>query len=120
MEFTILGRVPSKKNSKQIFARQGRIIAIPSAKHKEWHTDASKQILGTYKKGIKAADIFITLYAPDARKGDLTNKAESVMDLLVDNGVLEDDNWFVCGDVRLKFGGIDKENPRVDIKIDVL
>ena len=60
--------------------------------------------------------ISIKIYAPDKRKADLTNKAESIMDLLVDNGKIEDDNWFVIGDIRLLFGGVDKVNPRAEIE----
>ena len=32
---------------------------------------------------------------------DLTNKAESIMDMLVAAQILEDDNWFVTGPVLL-------------------
>ena len=36
--------------------------------------------------------IILHISAPTLRKYDLTNKAESVMDLMVDYGLLEDDN----------------------------
>ena len=39
------------------------------------------------------------------------------MDLFVDTGILSDDNWFVVGDIHLKFGGVDKLNPRVEVGI---
>lgn len=39
------------------------------------------------------------------------------MDLLVDCGILPDDNWYICGDIRLKFGGVDAQNPRTEITI---
>jgi Holliday junction resolvase RusA-like endonuclease len=32
----------------------------------------------------------------DNRRRDLTNMAESVMDLLVDYGVIADDRWQIC------------------------
>lgn len=53
---------------------------------------------------------------PDHRRCDLTNKAESVMDLLVDNGFIEDDCWQITGLIELSCGGVDKENPRVEIE----
>lgn len=59
----------------------------------------------------------LTFFAPDKRATDLSNKAESVMDLLVDNRVIEDDNWFVCPDLHLKFGGVDTLKPRCEIEI---
>ena len=117
MIITLLGRVPSKKNSKQIFCRGNRPTAIPSAKHKEWHIDASKQLIGVDKIPPNR-EILFTLYAPDNRKGDLSNKWESVADLLVDNSIIEDDNWFVMDDIRMKFGGVDKDNPRVILEIN--
>jgi hypothetical protein len=39
------------------------------------------------------------------------------MDLLVDCGIIEDDNWFVVPEVRAKFGGVDKDNSRAEITI---
>lgn len=48
---------------------------------------------------------------------DLTNKAESVMDLLVDCGIIVDDSWQVVEKLTLRIGGIDKKNPRVVVEI---
>lgn len=90
-------------------------MMFPSAKHKEWHTDASIQLRGVNKIPPNTPLTFI-MYAPDARKADLSNKWESVADLLVDNGIVEDDNWFIMGDIRMIFGGIDKDNPRCYIE----
>jgi Holliday junction resolvase RusA-like endonuclease len=55
---------------------------------------------------------------PDAIRADLTNKAESIMDLLVDAGVLQDDNWNVVPEVILRCKGIDRTNPRAEITIE--
>lgn len=110
MVLTILGRIPSKKNSR-INTRSG--MSFPSSKYTAWHKDASLQIKQAQKQSQKG--FVLTFYMPDNRRTDLTNKAESVMDLLVDNGVLEDDCWQVTGDVSLVPGGIDKSNPRVEI-----
>lgn len=113
MKIKLTGRIPSKKNSKIISCRGSRPMMFPSAKHKEWHTDAMKQLAGykldgleSFKNGTK---ITITFFFPDNRKSDLTNKAESVMDLLVDFGIIEDDSWICVPDLHLKFGGVDKE-----------
>lgn len=119
IKFSIKGRIPSKKNSRNIFNRGGRIINVPSAKHQEWHDNAEWQIPIEAQQGFDKCSIELTIFAPDKRPGDLTNKAESVMDLLVDVGVLADDNWYVCSDLHLKFGGIDKQNPRAEIVIHV-
>lgn len=115
-KITINGRVPSKKNSKIMRCFGSRPMLLPSKNYKDWHKEASKSLVGTSKvENIES--IKLTIYAPDRRAGDLTNKAESIMDLLVDNGVIEDDNWNVVPSVILCFGGVDKENPRVEIEI---
>lgn len=91
---------------------------IPGKDYEAWHKDAEKQIATQRpKKGVRPGKIAITFYPPDRVRGDLTNKAESVMDLLVDAGVIEDDNWFVVPEVTLFFGEVDRKNPRAEIKI---
>lgn len=114
----VRGRIPSKKNSKRVFARGNRVIVIPSENHKVWHEEQSYRIKKFRpKKPIEKCEVEIVFYAPDKRKADLTNKAESLMDLLVDNDIIVDDNWFVCGDLHLHFGGVDKINPMAKIII---
>lgn len=110
----LYGRIPSLKNSKIISCRGSRPMMFPSQKHKEWHEDATKQLIGKLPLPPNVPILF-TIYAPDSRKADLSNKWESVADLLVDCGLIEDDNWFVLDDVRMKFGGIDKDNPRAEL-----
>jgi len=93
-----VGRVPSKKNSKRIFRRGGRTIVIPSKIHEKWH----KQCMIDLKEGglpnipIQRVKVCkCTIYYPDHHAADNTNKVESIHDLLVDVGILIDDNWKV-------------------------
>lgn len=121
MTYIITGDVPSKKNSRNIFSRQGKIFNIPNRKHQEWHEYAMWQLRQFSKNRTpiyNIASIQITFYPSHKRKSDLSNKAESVMDLLVDAGVIEDDNWFEVPALLLGFGGVDKENPRCEIVIN--
>lgn len=91
---------------------------IPSVAYTTWHTIAMTQ-LDSYKgetiNDVERVELFF--YAPDRRRSDLTNKAESVMDLLVDKGILEDDNWWLVSKIELNFMGVDKLNPRCEISI---
>jgi len=109
----INGRIPSKKNSR-ITTRTGR--SFPSKQYTIWHKDASYQLL--QQNPLKSefwtsgGHLNLIFFMPDNRKADLTNKAESIMDLLVDNGWLEDDSWQVVAKLTLECGGVDKENPR--------
>ncbi len=98
-------------------------MLLSSKKYQEWHSEAStqirRQLISSKFAGNADAprNVQITLFSPDRRKADLTNKAESIMDLLVDNGVLADDNWFNVPSVFLVFGGVEKENPRAEVEI---
>lgn len=101
--FKLEGVIPPKKNSKQIFVnpRTKRLTVIPSKRHKEWHKHASLQ-LAVQKNNldlpIKECEYLeVTLFYADKRGRDNTNIVESVHDLLVDNGILDDDKWQVTG-----------------------
>lgn len=107
---TINGIIPSKKNSR-INTRSGR--SFPSAAYTKWHKEAIK----TAKQApiiIGACFIDIYFFLPDYRRRDLTNMAESIMDLLVDAGIIKDDCWTVVEKLQLH-GCLDKDNPRAVI-----
>lgn len=96
--FFLKGRIPSKKNSKQIIpnkSKKGRpFFLVSSQKHKEWHKDAVAQLSMQHPRKFENIDnIIINFTFGDKRKTDLSNKAESVMDLLVDTNIINDDNW---------------------------
>ena len=123
----LAGRIPSKKNSKQVVFVRGRRLIIPSKQYAEWHKVQSRELItfknhtfvwGDKKLPLKEVTIEMTITFPDNRASDLTNKAESVMDLLVDNGILEDDNHKVCKKIVIESGGVDKERAGVVITIN--
>lgn len=119
LQIIIKGRVPSKKNSRNLFVRGGKLFNIPSKRYKEWHNEASKQIENYIPTEPiqKVKHISIHFWAPDKRKTDLTNKAESILDLLVDSKVIADDNWFIVNSIALFFAEVDREDPRCEIAI---
>lgn len=108
----IYGSCPSKKNSR-INTRSGR--SFPSSKYTAWHKEASAQVAGC-KQIPNGSTLTISFIAGDKRKFDLTNKAESIMDMFVDNGILEDDNYSIIPTLILKYGGYEKDKPRVEIE----
>ncbi|NCB95586.1 MAG: RusA family crossover junction endodeoxyribonuclease [Negativicutes bacterium] len=115
------GRIPSKKNSKQIIRRGNRSMLVSSRAHSIWHTDAMWQLKEQRTRPMEGKiGIEMMFYFPDKRRADLTNKAESIMDLLVDAGIIEDDNANVCPEVLLRFGGVDRERPRVEVSLVAL
>lgn len=125
MMFIISGSTPSKKNSKQIIYVRGKPMIVSSDNYQVWHRDAVTQVsqqiikkrLSNHLPLKKVEKISVTFFAKDKRKFDLSNKIESVNDLLVDVGVLEDDNYEVLPSLEVTYGGIDKVNPRAEIDI---
>ena len=120
-KITIEGIIPSKKNSRMTFCRGGRPISLPSNRHRDWHKDASLQLKNQNipEDPILHCTIAMTIFAKDKRRFDLSNRFESVADLLVDCGVLADDSVDVLPDVRMIYGGIDRTKPRAEIEIEV-
>jgi hypothetical protein len=111
-KITLLGIIPSKKNSR-INTRSG--LSFPSAKYTAWHKDAVKQLQGVKPIPSKTPLVF-TYYSDSMRSGDLSNKWQSVEDTFTDCGIITDDNWWELPDLHLKFGGVDKLNPRGEIE----
>lgn len=115
------GTIPSKKNSRMLFVRNGRIINLPQKRYEEWHKTALqslKKIAPRLSDSIE--EVHLTIYSENKRKFDLTNKAESIMDLLVDAGIILDDNYEVIPKITIKYGGVSKEDPRCEIEIHLL
>jgi hypothetical protein len=113
---TIPGRIPSKKNSKQWIIRGSKRFLVPSNEHRAWHDGALWMLKGAEKVG-ETEWIRARFFFPDNRVKDLSNAWESVGDLLVDAGILADDCWQKTGPLMLEPGGIDKENPRVELEL---
>ena len=114
--FFIEGNTPSKKNSRQIFAKGSRLINIPSKRYKEWHDQALKQLkgFGELKPPYK---IYMNYWMKDNRRADLDNKMASVLDLLQDAGIIEDDCWQKLELIQATSGGISRDCPRVKVEI---
>lgn len=119
-EITLYGNVPSKKNSKRRVQRGHHVFMIPSQAHEDWHGLQIHVARNTWKgkEPLQKVEFMELIFTADSkRRSDLSNKAESVMDLLVDAGILLDDNWFVVPELILRLDGIDKKEPKVVIRI---
>ena len=122
ISLVVHGNTPSKKNQRiSIRTKQGRMLNIPSNKYREWHKVAEDDLYGqkTPHSEVLPLEVVssttLTFFSPNKRKYDLSNKSESIMDLLVDCGFLEDDNWAVVHKLEIVHGGVDRENPRCEI-----
>lgn len=132
--FCTVGDTPSKKNSRKLVCRGSRPFSFPSDSFERWHRanlerlEANPELyvgttysLPTFCEldlplvGVKA--ISIDLWSSTARLADCSNKAESVLDLLVDTAIIADDNWREVPTVVLAFNGVDREEPRAEVNI---
>ena len=107
----LTGNIPPKKNARQLVYVRGRPLFLPSKRHKEWEQDALTQLKAqeTPVLGLsEGVSITYNLKAKDRRKKDASNTIESINDLLVKYGILEDDNWFVIEKMTINIVEIDK------------
>lgn len=94
---------------------KGRPILFPSKNYTAWHKEQIDPLRDA--KDQQGIDIplstvrLVTVHftASTRHKWDLSNKLESIMDILVDVGVLEDDNYEVVPEIHIKYDGYDKE-----------
>ena len=126
IKFEILGNTPSKKNTKNVVfighkcklcGKGKRVVVLPPKNYNQWYVSAKKQILELNLPKISyPANITFYFYRKSSHRFDYNNISQSVLDLLVDMNVLQDDSAeFVtpifCGYEK------DKDNPRVLVSI---
>ena len=98
IEFRLDGIVPSKKNSRSLFMRDGAQQNVPSAKYAKWHKatwlELQPQIKGL-STPIAVEPLYIAYFftMPDYTRRDLSNMIQSIEDLLKDMNVITDDAW---------------------------
>ncbi len=117
LKIVFQGIPPSKKNSKQWIFRGGRRYLVPSENHNAWHEENMWLLKKVKSKFETVSIIKIVFYPKDKIRRDLTNVTESLMDILVDAGIIKDDNWFVVAEINLKLGEVVSENARVELEI---
>ena len=120
LDIKIKGQCRSKKNSKRIFCRGKFPTVLPSKAHEDWHQTTSESFKMPPGKVFPLQtthSVTLTFFSKTKRSWDLSNMAESIMDFLVDVGVLKDDNYNVVPNLQLIYGGLARSNPRVEIEI---
>lgn len=117
LKITLLGETPSKKNSRNLFIRNGRIINIPSQRHQVWETDVLSQLKAYRGQPAGKVAVIYQFYVKDNGKRDLDNMIASVNDVLVKAHLLADDSW-QCLSIGAADAEIDRANPRVEVEIE--
>lgn len=120
LHITFHGNIPSKKNSKQIVCRGNRPMLLPSKSYDTWHKECMEFLRGSKAQNLPRRDVFrcieVQMYHKLNKDGtepkkrfDLSNKFESIADLLVDAGIITDDDYKVLPQVVITFGGYREE-----------
>ena len=121
IKLTYYGRVLSKKNSKQIIRKRSGapvIVSNPAAKANE--NDMVDQFsIQTIRqtKPVKRCKISVEVYQPTAQRRDLDNQLTAILDALVKAEVIADDSFKCVIEEKVRFGGIDKNEPRAIVII---
>ena len=108
----------TKKNSQRIVYRGNHPIILPSAKYKEYETNA-----GWYIKPLGIdypVNVRCLYFMPTKRLCDLVNLQEATLDVLVKYGAIKDDNSRIVVSMDGSRVLYDKENPRTEIYIERL
>jgi Holliday junction resolvase RusA-like endonuclease len=123
MKLTISGNVPSQKNGKEIAINRktGQRFIRSNDRVKEWQESAALE-LSTQFKGLVVTDYPIALalifWFDNKRRHDLDNAAAGVMDALAKAEIIVDDNVNYVECLTLQYGGLSRDNPRVEIYLD--
>jgi len=119
----IKGRIPSKKNSLRRMKFGKKVVTIASKEYIDWERTAVVLFAALVSgRGLplpfKRVSVDVAITFPDRRRTDMSNKIEGLMDSLVKAGVIEDDNWTVVPDLRVRALGHDpvRAGARITIK----
>lgn len=117
IDITLKGRPATKKNSGRIVFKNGKRIIIPSEAYENYENSCLWQLAG---KKLHISGIIVVeckYYLPNKRSWpDLIGLLQATSDILVKAKVIDDDKW-ICSYGDSCIAGIDKENPRAEIRI---
>lgn len=117
IDITLKGRPTTKKNSGRIISRNGKSIIIPSEAYKNYEDACMWQLAG---KKLHISGIVVVeckYYLPNKRSWpDLIGLLQATSDILTKAKVIDDDKW-ICSYGESCIAGIDKDNPRAEIRI---
>lgn len=103
--FRLTGETPSKKNSRVTNTKTGR--TFPNKRFTQWHNLALKEIkqekITNEIKEPLAEPLRATLLFThgDKRRRDSDNGTSSIMDLLTDAEIIQDDNYNIIQEIRI-------------------
>ena len=117
IDIKLKGRPATKKNRGRIVSRNGKPIIIPSEAYKNYEDACMWQLAG---KKLHISGIIVVeckYYLPNKRSWpDLIGLLQATSDILTKAKIIDDDKW-ICSYAESCIAGIDKDNPRAEIRI---
>ena len=112
----------TKKNSQQIVINKktGRPFVMQSSKYKEYEKNTGWFLKKLPKPISEPVNVKCVFYRETRIRCDLSNLLEAAMDILVEYGILADDNFNIITGFDGSRVYIDKENPRTEITIETV
>lgn len=109
--------IPPSVNTMQRNSRRGRYDTPAYKTFKEEAGWAIRQLsrIPNYTKPVK---ISYTFYFKTKRLVDIDNFVKPCSDVLTRMNVLQDDNYLYVKEYCIKFGGISKDNPHVQVTVE--
>lgn len=122
LHFVIYGNPRTKKNSGRIAynKRTGKPFVLPSKAYEDYTADALRQIVYGGEPISCRVNCKYLYYMQTKRLCDRLNLQEATDDILVERGVLADDNYSIVAGHDGSRVYVDKDNPRVEITITAI
>jgi Holliday junction resolvase RusA-like endonuclease len=121
--------VPSKKNQQRIAVNKATLkpILLDSEQHAKWKKEnleifkryAELMAMEGFRMPLTRAKIKVLFYFPDSKDRDLSNKFETIADIMVDTGILMDDKFKVLKPIYLD-GWVKRDRPRTEIYLTLI
>ena len=114
--------MPSLKNAKTISfnKKTGKRFVRTEQRVADFMNDAKDQVKAQWQEPVleKIDNLTCIFYNQDKRKHDTSNQLDTVCDI-IKGIIVKDDDQFSIGSSQIQYGGIDKDNPRTEIWIDL-
>lgn len=119
INLVIKGKPITKKNSMRMVTNKktGRVFPIPSKQFTEYQKLFLSQVRRPQAPIDQPVNVQAVYYMPTKHRVDITNLMSATHDLLVDAGVIKDDDSKIVVGVDGTRVLYDKHNPRVEIVI---
>lgn len=133
IEMTIHGHPYVKKSNQKLQMRGKRLVRIPTAAYNGWHKNALEQLQAygydpqfalrrKYNKALLGQilhpiNLQLRFFIPTNGRVDLSALYEGIQDVLVEIGLLDDDNWKIVASHDGSGVWKDPDDPRIEITI---